>query len=85
MSNPEERACAREDGPDCKYMVAAFYYWCSNRACCRHRGTTIPGVIKCPFYQPQPKPNPWWEDLLITTLLLFFVALTIFLVIGVVS
>ena len=76
MSNPEERACGREVGPDCMYMTVALHRWCTNEACCRRRGTSIPGVVKCPYYRPVEKSN-WWENLLLTIFLLFYVVLTL--------
>jgi hypothetical protein len=80
MSNPEERACMREIGPDCKYIQAALYYWCVNEACCRCRGTSIPGLVNCPFYQPVNKPSPWWENLLLAGLMCVYVTLPIVLI-----
>jgi hypothetical protein len=52
MSNPEERACVRKVGPNCKYLTTAISYWCTNGACCRDHGTTFPGTINCPYYRP---------------------------------
>ena len=75
MSNPEERACGRKVGPDCKYLTLALHRWCSNEACCRRRGTTIPGVVKCPYYQPD-RITSWsefWESI---ALLLLFILCT---------
>ena len=79
MSNPEERACMRRSGPNCKYVTTALSYWCVNKACCRYRGTSIPGVINCPFYCPVEEPSFAWENLLITGLLVYYVNLTIIL------
>ena len=61
--NPEEQACMRRSGPNCKYLTSALSYWCTNKACSRFRGTTIPGIINCPYYRPVDKPSLWWENL----------------------
>lgn len=58
--NPEERACMRRSGPDCRYLTTAFSYWCTNKACCRSRGTSIPGGVGCPYYRPE-REVPWSE------------------------
>jgi len=55
--NQEAKACARKIGPDCRYLTAALSYWCTNKESIRRRGTSIPGVIKCPYYEPKP----WWK------------------------
>jgi len=60
MSNPEERACMRKVGPDCKHLTTALHYWCSNKAACKYNGTMIPGFINCPYYKPEEDP-PWSE------------------------
>lgn len=54
--NPQERACSCEDGPDCKYLEPIIDYWCVNDACCEERGTKIPGIINCPYYEPYKIP-----------------------------
>jgi len=74
--NPKERACSRRSGPDCRYLTFALSYWCTNKACCRWRG----GWVNCPYYRPVEEPSPWWENLLLAGLLLFYVTLTIILV-----
>lgn len=76
--NPEERACMRYEGPDCRYIQAALSYWCINKACCRYSGTSIPGFVNCPYYRPVDKSN-FWENFFIGGLLLFYVTLTIIL------
>lgn len=61
--NPAARACSRHHGPDCRYLTAALSCWCTNKQSIHARGTTIPGVIDCPYYQPE-EPEPWvseWE------------------------
>jgi len=75
--NPEEKACMRRSGPNCKYLTIVFNYWCTNKACCLWRGTSIPGGVNCPYYRPVDKMSPWWENLLLTGLLLFYITLTI--------
>lgn len=50
--NPDARACSRKKGPDCRFLTSALSFWCTNEGSNRLRGTTIPGVIKCPFYEP---------------------------------
>ncbi len=66
--NPEERACAREDGPICKYLEPGLCEadWCGNMLCCQHRGTAIPGIANCPYYEPYYEPGQEekdWNDL----------------------
>lgn len=53
MSNPEERACCRREGPDCKYLTTVINFWCTNEDRANKFGTTIPGVINCPCYEPK--------------------------------
>lgn len=79
MSNPEERACMRKIGPDCRYLTAPLSYWCTNKACIKYNGTTIPGFINCPYYRPVDKPNPWMEVIVLPFLLVYYVTLTIIL------
>lgn len=74
--NPEERACIRRNGPNCRYLTSALSYWCTNKACSRRRGTTFPGVVNCPYYRPV-EPSSWRENLLLTGLLCFYIILTI--------
>ena len=74
--NPEERACSRRSGPDCRYLTSALNYWCTNKACIKYNGTSIPGWVNCPYYRPEDKPSPWWESFFLACLLLFYVTLT---------
>jgi hypothetical protein len=43
----ERKACA-----DCRHCKGAVSWWCKNPEAVRQRGTSIPGVIKCPFWEP---------------------------------
>jgi hypothetical protein len=38
-----------------------------------------PGLVECPYYRPVDKPSPWWENLLLAGLLIFYITLTIIL------
>lgn len=58
MYNPEARACARKRGPDCQYLTSALSWWCAHAKCSQERGTTIPGVIHCPYYEPRKPATP---------------------------
>lgn len=60
--NPQERACAREKGPACWYLVGYTSFWCTNRACCQDRGTDIPGVVNCSYYESE---ESRWKILLV--------------------
>lgn len=51
-TNPDMKACSRHSGPDCRFLTSALLYWCTNKACAKLRGTTIPGIINCSFYEP---------------------------------
>lgn len=42
--NPEERACYRLKGPDCKHLPGC------DKVC----GTKFPGVVNCQHYEPVP-------------------------------
>lgn len=41
----EKRSCS-----DCKFMDSAVSWWCMNKKAIKARGTSIPGCIKCPFW-----------------------------------
>jgi len=44
MSNPEERACYRIEGPDCKHLPG-----------CDRLGTAkFLGIVNCQYYEPAP-------------------------------
>lgn len=40
---------------DCTYCKPAVTLWCRNEEAVKARGTAIPGVIKCPFWEPDWK------------------------------
>jgi len=56
MNNPGAKACGRSIGPDCRHLGAALSLWCTSELCIRARGTSIPGVINCPYYIPVRPP-----------------------------
>lgn len=37
---------------DCSHIVAAMSLYCGNIAASSARGTTLPGCIKCPYWEP---------------------------------
>lgn len=37
---------------DCSHIVAAMSLYCGNIAAVSARGTSIPGCIKCPYWEP---------------------------------
>ena len=43
----EKKSCA-----DCAHIVAAMSLYCGNIAATSARGTSIPGAIKCPYWEP---------------------------------
>ena len=51
MSNPEERACSRPDGPNCQFLSSAQNWWCMNRECSRECGYGHANV-DCSYYKP---------------------------------
>lgn len=40
---------------DCKNLVAKISWWCGSKEAIEWRGTSIPGVIHCPFWKPDIK------------------------------
>lgn len=46
----EKRSCY-----DCKHMKGYISWWCTEKEAVKVRGTAIPGVIKCPFWEPKQK------------------------------
>jgi hypothetical protein len=54
----ERRSCY-----DCKFCQAAKSWWCKNEQAIETRGTSIPGVIHCPFWEPvrMKKDLTFWE------------------------
>lgn len=37
---------------DCRFMQAALTWWCVNDQARKARGTCLPGICGCPFWQP---------------------------------
>jgi hypothetical protein len=54
---------ARRACDDCRHMKAALSWWCTNKAACDARGTSIPGVHSCTFWEPARRYEDltWWE------------------------
>lgn len=53
-----ERACvccASDPSLDCRHLKAALSWWCTNPNAIKYRGTSIPGVKGCPFFEPKPE------------------------------
>jgi hypothetical protein len=38
---------------DCKFLVGYVNLWCKNEKAVKARGTAIPGVIHCPYWQSE--------------------------------
>ena len=36
---------------DCKYLKSHISWWCSNNQAIMVRGTRIPGIIHCPYWE----------------------------------
>jgi len=47
----EHRTCMSRTRGDCKHLFSALSWWCGNRDAGKYRGTTIPDVYNCPFYE----------------------------------
>lgn len=41
---------------DCKYLKAKVSWWCVNKNAIKWRGTSIPGVKNCPFWEGPVNP-----------------------------
>lgn len=50
IPSAENRRCY-----DCKHLVGYVSLWCDNSRAVEWRGTSIPGVRNCPFWQPLPE------------------------------
>lgn len=37
---------------DCIYLQGYYNLWCTSVEARKARGTTIPGIIKCPYWSP---------------------------------
>jgi len=50
---------------DCRSLKAAVGWWCTNKEAIAWRGTSIPGVHDCPFWEPAIMKSslPWWKRL----------------------
>jgi hypothetical protein len=46
----EKRSCY-----DCAHLKSAMSLWCTNKDAIEARGTSLPGCIKCTFWQPNWK------------------------------
>ena len=44
--DPERASCY-----DCTHLKAAVSWWCTNDDAIKWRGTSLPGVEKCPFWR----------------------------------
>jgi len=52
---------------DCQSLKAAVSWWCTNREAIKWRGTQIPGVHNCPFWEPATMKREdvsWWKRLM---------------------
>ena len=36
----------------CGWLKSALHWWCTNEEAAKARGTTIPGISKCPWWKP---------------------------------
>lgn len=43
---------------DCAFMKPALSWWCSNKEAIKARGTSIPGIKNCPYWEPDWKYIP---------------------------
>lgn len=93
MSNPEERACRRPDGPDCQWF-SSKYFRCINWKCSRERGTNIPGGPDCSYYKPMGQTHEeileelqggFWSGAIFGVLIGGSIVLAIFIFIMVIS
>ena len=41
----------RKNCCDCRYCQGAVTMWCVNPETCKARGTAIPGISNCPYWQ----------------------------------
>lgn len=46
---------------DCIYCQGALSWWCVNKKAIADRGTKIPGVIKCPHWEPMVTKEQLYE------------------------
>ena len=55
----ERRCCA-----ECRHCKAAGCWWCTNEDAVKWRGTSVPGIKNCQFWEPAlplEPPKPWWK------------------------
>lgn len=43
---------------NCYHLISALSFYCGNTEAIEHRGTTLPGVVKCTFWKPDWKHIP---------------------------
>lgn len=37
---------------DCRFLKGAVSWWCTNDEAKEARGTSIPGICQCPYWEP---------------------------------
>jgi hypothetical protein len=56
----QRRACE-----DCAHLRAYVSLWCGSREASEARGSNLPGVYHCTFWEPMPllppPPRHWWQ------------------------
>ena len=55
----EKRSCH-----DCNHLKAFVSLWCTNEQAKKARGTSIPGCIKCPYWEAKVSHIPKLEEIL---------------------
>ena len=55
----EKRSCH-----DCNHLKAFVSLWCTNEQAKKARGTSIPGCIKCPYWEAKVSHIPKQEEIL---------------------
>lgn len=58
MSSEEFKAVSpfeKHSCVDCAFLKAVVSLWCTNERAIKARGTRLPGIIKCPFWEPNWK------------------------------
>ena len=53
----EESPEQRKSCYDCKFLYSRVNWWCGNEDAIKYRGTRIPGVIHCPYWEIEPSIN----------------------------
>jgi hypothetical protein len=49
--DPEYKFCMSKTTGDCAHLTSALSWWCINDDARKYRGTTIPNIYNCPFYE----------------------------------